>query len=71
MVQSKLSAVAIFAWAVDLPQNVNYAVKSTCVQPLIENLPAAAASLQLPAKEAEMEDVVKRVQDSVVMILAE
>jgi len=71
VVQSKISAVAIFAWAVDLPQNVNYAVKSTCVQPLIENLPAASVSRQLPAKEAEMEDVVKRVQDSVVMILAE
>jgi hypothetical protein len=71
VVQSKLSAVTIFVWAVDLPQNVNYAVKSTCVQALIGNLPASSTGSQLPAKEAEMEDVVKRVQDSVVMILAE
>jgi len=71
VVQSKLSSASAFVWAVNLPLNVNYAVKSTCVQSLIENLPAASARSQLPAQEAEMEDVVKRVQDSVVMILAE
>ena len=46
-------------------------MKANYVQTLIENLPTDTASRLLPAKEAELEDVVKRVQDSVVMILSE
>jgi len=71
VVQSKLSAVTVFAGTGDLPQRVNYAVKSACLQPLIGKLPSDSAARLLPAQEAEMEAVAKRVQDSVVMILAE
>lgn len=71
VVQSKLSAVTAFAWTGDPPQNVNYAVKAAYVQPLIGNLPAQSAAPPLAAQEAEMADIVKRVQNSVVMILAE
>ena len=71
VVQSKLSAITVFAGTGDLPQRVNYAVKSAFVLPLTGSLPSDSAARLLPAQEAGMEDVVKRVQDSVVMILAE
>jgi S1-C subfamily serine protease len=71
VVQSKLSAVMVFGWTGDLAANVNYAVKSTYVQTLIGTLPIDSAARLLPAQAAEMVDVVKRVQDSVVVILSE
>lgn len=71
VVQSKFSAITVFGWTGDLAANVNYAVKSTYVQTLIGTLPIDSASRLLPIQAAEIVDVVKRVQDSVVVILAE
>jgi hypothetical protein len=52
----------------EIPQNVNYAVKSSYILPLlddVQNLPPPLA----PSSSAKFEDVVGNVQKSVVLIL--
>lgn len=71
VVQSKLAAVRVFAWTGDLPENVNYAVKTAYVQPLLSSLPANSTAQTLPAEEADLEKLVERTQNSVVTVWAE
>ena len=54
-----------------LPQNVNYAVKSSVVNVLLESLPEVAAKVKdaHSAKERKSEDVVKEAQGAVVLVL--
>lgn len=71
IVASKLAAANIFRWTGDLPQNVNYAVKAQYVQKLLDVVPGAKKSNLLPAEKAATVDLVKRVQGSIVQVLAE
>jgi S1-C subfamily serine protease len=71
IVASKLAAANIFRWTGDLPQNVNYAVKVQHVQKLLDVVPGAKKTSLLPADKAAAVDLAKRVQDSIVQVLAE
>jgi TPR repeat protein len=70
VVLAKLNAMKMAKITGDLPQNVNYAVKSSYVLPLLEpyrvNLAPASGVSSSPKK---IEDVVEKVQKSVVLIL--
>jgi len=54
-----------------LPQNVNYAVKSSFITAFLETLPEITAKLKepYPAKARNSEDVVKEVQDATALVL--
>ncbi|MBL68693.1 MAG: hypothetical protein CMO74_09655 [Verrucomicrobiales bacterium] len=74
VVVSKLSAAYLLAQSrgVDLPENVNYAVKGTFAAGLLESLPHVASKLKDPnsrAKERKFSAVVKEVQAATVLIL--
>lgn len=72
VVVSKLDAANVFQWTGDLPQNVNYAVKAVYLRSLLDTLGSNARGGQvLPVEGAPMTDIVKRVQSSVVLVLAE
>jgi S1-C subfamily serine protease len=55
-----------------LPQNVNYAVKGSFLSSLLDSLPDMQAKLKTPNPSAErkFDDVVKEVEDGVVMVMA-
>lgn len=66
-----LSAVSSLEHAGDLPQNVNFAVKSSLLAELlssVQRLPKESAEAK---QNRELSDVVGATQDSVVMVLAE
>ena len=71
LVTSKLSARAALATSGMLPENVNYAIKSTYLLGLLESLPDAASKLREPhaAKQRKWEDVVKEAEEATVMVL--
>jgi len=53
-----------------LPENVNYAVKSSLLLSFLESAPVVASKLKKPnAQEEKFEDVVKSVQDAAVLVL--
>jgi S1-C subfamily serine protease len=62
-----LNAAKVFSWTGNLPQNVNYAIKSSYIFPLLDELEPSAA----PAKEFELSRLAPLVQPSVVLIIAE
>jgi len=64
-----LKAETAFMVSGSLPQNVNYALKSTFAQALIDTVPEAIDSLQKPHRK-KSKNVVARVRESVVMVLA-
>jgi TPR repeat protein len=70
VVLSKLDAIKVAKFTGDLPQNVNYAVKSIYALPLLEpysaNLTSESWAFSSPKK---LEDVVEKVQGAVVLIL--
>jgi hypothetical protein len=65
-----LDAETVFKATGSLPQNVNYAVKSTYAQALIVTLLELANKLPPPASKMSFDDVIKRVQKCIVMVLA-
>jgi uncharacterized protein len=70
VVLSKLDAIKVARHTGDLPQNVNYAVKSIYAMPLLEPYSAnLAPEIAASASPKMMESVVERVQGSVVLIL--
>ena len=64
------NAATALAASGSLPENVNYAVKSSFLLSFLESVPAISAKLK-PAntKEEKFEDVVKSAQDAAVLVL--
>ena len=70
IVSAKLDAGAALAASGALPENVNYAVKSSLLLSFLESVPAVSAKLKAPVTaDRKFEDVVKSAQDAAVLIL--
>ena len=64
---AKLSALAASG---ALPENVNYAVKSSYLLGFLESVPEVSAKLKAPeSKERKFEEVVKSVEQAAVLVL--
>src|ERR1039458_9166562 len=67
---AKLSARAALAASGALPENVNYAVKSSLLLSFLESVPDVLAKLKEPATvDEKFEDVVKSAQGAAVLVL--
>ena len=70
IVAAKLNASAALAMSGSLPENVNYAVKSSLLLSFLESVPEVASKLKDPlTAERKFEDVVKSAQDAAVLVL--
>ena len=70
VVAAKLSASAALKATGALPENVNYAVKSSYLLSFLESVPEVAAKLKEPeTKERKFEDVVKSAEQAAVLVL--
>jgi len=70
VVAAKLSARAALAASGALPENVNYAVKSSFLLGFLESVPEVSAKLKEPnTKERRFEDVVKDAEQAAVLVL--
>jgi S1-C subfamily serine protease len=70
VVSAKLSARVALATSGALPENVNYAVKSSLLLSFLESVPEVAAKLkEVAIKERRFEDVVQSVQRAAVLVL--
>jgi TPR repeat protein len=70
IVAAKLSARAALDATGSLPENVNYAVKSSLLLSFLESVPDVASKLKEPnAKDEPFEDLVKSAQDAAVLVL--
>ena len=70
IVSAKLDAGAALAASGALPENVNYAVKSSFLLGFLESVPAVSAKLKAPATaDRKFKDVVKSAQDAAVLVL--
>jgi hypothetical protein len=70
VVSAKLSAQAALAAGGALPENVNYAVKSSFLLGFLESMPEVSAKLKEPnTKERKFEDVVKSAEQAAVLVL--
>jgi hypothetical protein len=70
IVAAKLSARAALDATGALPENVNYAVKSSLLLSFLESVPDVAAKLKEPVTvDRKFEDVVKSAQDAAVLVL--
>ncbi len=70
IVAAKLSARAALEATGALPENVNYAVKSSFLLGFLESLPEVSAKLKEPkTQEEKFEDVVKSAQEAAVLVL--
>ena len=70
VVSAKLDMKAMLQQSNQLPENVNYAVKSTLLVELLKKLPEVSAKLLKPNQKLEKPDeVVQRVEQSSVLIL--
>lgn len=70
VVSAKLNAETALAASGALPENVNYAVKSSFLLSFLESVPAVAAKLKDAAtKDREFEDVVKSAEQAAVLVL--
>ncbi len=70
IVSAKLDAGAALAASGALPENVNYAVKSSLLLSFLESVPDLAPNLKVPnTKDEKFEDVVKSAQDAAVLVL--
>lgn len=67
---SKMSAVKVFKWTGDLPQNVNYAVKVGYVRVLLSSVDINANVRELPSKKDSLAELANRIEGSVLMIIA-
>jgi hypothetical protein len=69
-VNSNVDASAALAASGALPENVNYAVKSSLLLSFLESVPDVDAKLKAPnTKDEKFEDVVKSAQDAAVLVL--
>ena len=70
VVSAKLSARAALQATGALPENVNYAIKSSYLLSFLESVPDVAAKLKEPnTKEKKSEDVVKEAEQAAVLVL--
>jgi S1-C subfamily serine protease len=70
IVAAKLSAQAALDATGSLPENVNYAVKSSLLLSFLESVPNVSAKLKEPnTKDESFEDVVKSAQEAAVLVL--
>ena len=70
IVSAKLDAGAALAASGALPENVNYAVKSSLLLSFLESVPDLATKLKEPnTKDEKFEDVVKSAQGAAVLVL--
>ncbi len=70
MVSAKLSARAALVATGSLPENVNYAVKSSYLLSFLESVPDVASKLKEPnTKEMKFEEVVKSAEQAAVLVL--
>jgi S1-C subfamily serine protease len=70
IVSAKLDASAALAASGALPENVNYAVKSSFLLSFLESVPAVSAKLKEPiTADRKFADVVKSAQDAAVLVL--
>jgi hypothetical protein len=70
IVSAKLSARAALAESGALPENVNYAVKSSFILGFLESVPDVSAKLKEPVTaDRKFEDVVKSAQQAAVLVL--
>jgi TPR repeat protein len=70
IVSAKLSAKAALATSGALPENVNYAVKSSFLLGFLESVPEVAAKLKEPnAKDMKFDDVVEEAKEATVLVL--
>jgi hypothetical protein len=70
VVAAKLNAAAAVATSGALPENVNYAVKSSFLLGFLESVPEVSAKLKDPStKGCQFEDVVKSAEKAAVLVL--
>ena len=70
IVSAKLDASTALAMSGSLPENVNYAVKSSLLLSFLESVPEVDAKLKSPnTVDEKFEDVVKSAQDAAVLVL--
>jgi S1-C subfamily serine protease len=70
IVSAKLDASTALAMSGSLPENVNYAVKSSLLLSFLESVPDVADKLKAPnTADEKFEDVVKSAQDAAVLVL--
>ena len=70
VVSAKLNASVALAASGSLPENVNYAVKSSFLLSFLESVPEVSAKLKEPiTADRKFEDVVKSSQDAAVLVL--
>jgi hypothetical protein len=70
IMSAKLDAPVARAASGALPENVNYAVKSSFLLGFLESVPAVSAKLKAPVTaDRKFEEVVKSAQDAAVLVL--
>ena len=70
VVSAKLSARAALSTSGALPENVNYAVKSSFLLGFLESVPEVSAKLNEPnTKDRKFEDVVRSAEQAAVLVL--
>jgi len=70
VVSAKLSARAAFSASGSLPENVNYAVKSSFLLGFLESMPELSAKLKEPeTKERKFDELVKSAEQAAVLVL--
>ena len=70
IVSAKLDASVALAASGAVPENVNYAVKSSLLLSFLESVPEVSAKLKTPVTiDRKFEDVVKSAQDAAVLVL--
>ncbi len=70
IVSAKLNASAALAASGALPENVNYAVKSSFLLSFLESVPNVTNKLKEPVTvDRKFEEVVKSAQDAAVLVL--
>jgi hypothetical protein len=70
IVSAKLDASTALAMSGSLPENVNYAVKSSLLLSFLESVPDVDAKLKAPnTVDEKFEEVVKSAQDAAVLVL--
>ena len=71
IVTSKLSAVKIFDWTGDLPQNVNYALKTHYLNELLSQLKTSDSLIdEQQNHSAKLAELATQLQDSILLITA-